>query len=101
MKKFDDIMSLVKAGFTAEQILTMEETPTTPDPAPVNNPTPATTAHPSGNDGMQDFIKAITDELRDLRQTVTATAIFSSQINPATEKTPADVFGEFLNPNNK
>lgn len=38
--KYDDIMKLVNAGFTAEQIQAMEEPAPAPDPTPAPTPAP-------------------------------------------------------------
>ena len=94
--KYDEIIKLLDAGYSREEILAMNEEPT-PEPAP--EPTPEPTPEPSGsneNSGMSELVKEMRDAFSEMKKEFTAFNIMSSR--QPEEKTPEDIIANIINP---
>lgn len=95
----DDILTLAKAGFTAEQIAAMNPTPTG---APVKDPEPPSPAPkedpgPSFPAPAQTDLAPVLAEIKGLREAIQAQAAHGSQL-PA-QQSVDDILAAVLDPN--
>ena len=91
--KYDEIIKLLDAGYSREEIMAMktDETKTpeeTPPPAPVETETPET--------GMSDLVKEMREAFTEMRKEFTAMNIMASR--QPEEKTPEDIIANIINP---
>ena len=91
--QYTEIIKLLDAGYSREEILAMKDEPT-PDPTP--EPTPELT--PKEN-GMSDLVKEMRDAFSEMRKEFTAFNIMSSR--QPEEKTPEDIIANIINPTRK
>lgn len=113
--KYDDIMKLVNAGFTAEQIQAMEEPAPAPTPAPAPDPTPAqdtnTTQAPAPDPAPAPTpapVPDLTATLGAMQQTINqlAAAVQAGMLRtaqtgaPTVEDTP-EILAHIINPYTK
>lgn len=111
--KYDDIMKLVNAGFTAEQIQAMEEPAPTPTPAPdptpaqdtnttqapATDPAPAPTSAPAPD--LSATLGAMQQTINQLAAAVQAGMIRTAQTGaPTVEDTP-EILAHIINPYTK
>ena len=111
--KYDDIMKLVNAGFTAEQIQAMEEPAPTPTPAPdptpaqdtnttqapATDPAPAPTPAPAPD--LSATLGAMQQTINQLAAAVQAGMIRTAQTGaPTVEDTP-EILAHIINPYTK
>ena len=96
--KYDEIIKLLDAGYTREEIMSMNEEPT-PEPAP--EPTPEPTPEPSGSNEneMSDLVKEMRDAFSEMKKEFIAFNIMSSR--QPEEKTPEDIIANIINPTRK
>lgn len=97
--KYAEIIKLLDAGYSREEILAMKEEPT-PEPAP--EPTPEPTPEPSGsneNSGMSELVKEMRDAFSEMKKEFTAFNIMSSR--QPEEMTPEDIIANIINPTRK
>lgn len=96
--KYDEIIKLLDAGYSREEILSMNEEPT-PEPSP--EPTPEPTPEPSGSNENEttDLVKEMRDALSEMKKEFIAFNIMSSR--QPEEKTPEDIIANIINPTRK
>ena len=93
--QYTEIIKLLDAGYSREEILAMKDEPTpepTPDPIPEPTPEPEET-------GMSDLVKEMRDAFSEMRKEFTAFNIMSSR--QPEEKTPEDIIANIINPTRK
>ena len=101
--KFDEVMMLIKAGYTKEEIKAME-TPT-PAPEPTAEPAPEPTAEPAPEPKepapMDQMMQTMQDMIRQNQQLLQAmqTANIQAARMPAdTKETPEDLIAKIIAP---
>ena len=92
--KYEEIIKLLDAGYTREEIISMEG-PTPEDPTP-EDPTPE---DPTPETGMSDLVQEMRDAFSELKKEFTAFNIMSSR--QPEEKTPEDIIATIINPSRK
>ena len=104
--KYDDIMKLVNAGFTAEQIQAMEAPATDPAPEPESTPTPAPpdpTPAPAAATvpDLSATLGAMQQTINQLAAAVQAGMLRTAQTGaPTVEDTP-EILAHIINPYTK
>ena len=87
---YNEIIKLLDAGYTREDILAMNEEPTRePEPTPEPTPEPA-------DNGMSELVKEMREAFSEMRKEFTAMNIMASR--QPEEKTPEDVIANIINP---
>lgn len=94
--KYDEIIKLLDAGYTREEILAMKDEPKPEEPKP-EEPKPEE-PKPEEN-GMFDLVKEMRDAFSEMRKEFTAFNIMSSR--QPEEKTPEDIIANIINPTRK
>ena len=94
--KYTEIIKLLDAGYTREEILAMKDEPTPEEPKP-EEPKPEE-PKPEEN-GMSDLVKEMRDAFSEMRKEFTAMNIMSSR--QPEEKTPEDIIANIINPTRK
>lgn len=87
--KYDEIIKLLDAGYTRDEILAMKAEP---EPEPTPEPEPA----PADDTGMSDLVKEMRDAFSEMRKEFTAMNIMASR-QPA-EKKPDEILANIINP---
>ena len=87
--KYDEIIKLLDAGYTRDEILAMRDEP---EPEPTPEPEPA----PADNPGMPDLIKEMRDAFSEMRKEFTAMNIMASR--QPEEKKPDEILANIINP---
>ncbi len=111
--KFDEIMKLVNAGFTAEQIQAMEASAPDPTPAPAPDPapapapdpapapTPAPSQDPAPVPDLTATLGAMQQTINQLAAAVQAGMLRTAQTGaPTVEDTP-EILAHIINPYTK
>lgn len=104
--KYDDIMKLVNAGFTAEQIQALEKPATDPAPEPESTPTPAPpdpTPAPAAATvpDLSATLGAMQQTINQLAAAVQAGMLRTAQTGaPTVEDTP-EILAHIINPYTK
>ena len=93
--QYTEIIKLLDAGYTRDEILAMNNEPT-PEPTP--EPAPEPTPEPEEN-GMLELVKEMRDAFSEMRKEFTALNIMSSR--QPEEKTPEDIIANIINPTRK
>ena len=93
--QYTEIIKLLDAGYTRDEILAMKDEPT-PEPTPESTPEP--TPEPEET-GMSDLVKEMRDAFSEMRKEFTAFNIMSSR--QPEEKTPEDIIANIINPTRK
>ena len=101
--KYDEIIKLLDAGYSREEIMKMEEPDPKPadDPKPAHDPKPADDPKPAGDPKpADDVLKGFADEvkaaIKDLTKEITAANIMASRQQPESDN--ADVLANIINP---
>lgn len=89
--KYDEIIKLLDAGYTRDEILAMKDEPT-PDPEPTPEPEPV----PADDTGMSDLVKEMRDAFSEMRKEFTAMNIMASR--QPEEKTTDEILANIINP---
>lgn len=104
----EDVIALIKAGFTADEIRAMEAAPAPePDPEPAAVPEPAPAPEPekpAEPDRFAEYmrsIEALRQEVENLRSTFSAAAVRQDNINQPAQETVSDVLASIINPRTK
>lgn len=87
--KYDEIIKLLDAGYTRDEILAMKDEP---EPEPTPEPEPA----PADNTGMPDLIKEMRDAFSEMRKEFTALNIMASR--QPEEKSTDEILANIINP---
>ena len=94
--KYEEIIKLLDAGYTRDEIMAMKE-----EPEPTPEPTPEPIPEPSGSDEneMSGLVKEMRDAFTEMKKEFTAFNIMSSR--QPEEKTPEDIIANIINPTRK
>ena len=87
--KYDEIIKLLDAGYTRDEILAMRDEPE-PEPTPEPEPEPA------DDTGMSDLVKEMRDAFSEMRKEFTAMNIMASR--QPEEKKPDEILANIINP---
>ena len=93
--KYDEIIKLLDAGYTREEILNMD-TGTPEENPPEENPPEETP--PTETDEVTNMVKEMRDLVSEMRKEFTAMNILSTQRSNEPEKTADDVIANIINP---
>ena len=91
--KYEEIIKLLDAGYSRDEILAMRDTPAPADPAPAD-PAPA-------EPNMADVMKEMKEMFNDMRKEFTAFNIMNSNIPVDPERTSEDIIANIINPEQK
>ena len=90
--KYDEIIKLLDAGYSREEILNMKSEPETdPKSEPDSDPAP----------DMADVLKEMRDTFADMRKEFMAMNIMNSQLPPDADKTSEEIIANIINPESK
>lgn len=87
--KYEEIIKLLDAGYTREEILNMKETPA-PEPAPEPTPEPVSE--------VSEVLKEMREAFNDMKKELTAFNIMNSNLPADSEKTSEDIIANIINP---
>ena len=87
---YTEIIRLLDAGYSREEILSMND-----EPSP--EPTPEPTPEPNDN-GMSELVKEMRDMFADMKKEFTAFNIMSSHMPTDNERTSEDIIANIINP---
>ena len=97
--KYKEIIKLLDAGYSRDEILAMKEEPApTPDPEPTPapadpEPTPAPAPEPAA-----DVMKEMKEMFAEMKKELTAMNILNSRQEPDDVKTGEDILASIINP---
>ena len=94
--QYTEIIKLLDAGYTRDEILAMKDEPKPEEPKP-EEPKPEE-PKPEEN-GMSELVKEMRDAFSEMRKEFTAFNIMSSR--QPEEKTPEDIIANIINPTRK
>ena len=94
--KYEEIIKLLDAGYSRDEILAMKEAPADPAPA---EPAPAEPAPAEPN--MTDVMNEIKKMFNDMRKEFTAFNIMNSNMPGDPERTSEDIIANIINPDQK
>ncbi len=87
--KYEEIIKLLDAGYSREEILNMKSEPQ-PQPEPKDEPEPAP--------DMADVLKEMRDTFADMRKEFMAMNIMNSQLPADNEKSSEEIIANIINP---
>lgn len=93
--KYAEIIKLLEAGYTRDEILAMQEEPAPADPAPAD-PDPA--PEPAPADIAGEVMKEVKDMFAEMKKELTALNIMNSRQDGDTIKTGEDILANIINP---
>lgn len=96
--KYEEIIKLLDAGYSREEILAMKEEPAPADPEPTPapddpEPTPAPDPDPAA-----DVMKEMKEMFAEMKKELTAMNILNSRQEPDDVKTGEDILASIINP---
>lgn len=94
--KYDEIIKLLDAGYTREDILKMEDPAPAADPAPAGDPAPAEDPAPVSMDAV---MKEVKDMFAEMKKELTAMNIMASRQPADQERSSEDILASIINPN--
>lgn len=94
--KYDEIIKLLEAGYTREDILKMEDPAPAEDPAQAADPAPAEDPDPVSMDAV---MKEVKDMFAEMKKELTAMNIMASRQPAEQEKSSEDILATIINPN--
>ena len=92
--KYEEIIKLLDAGYSRDEILAMKEDPAPADPAPAD-PAPA---DPAPADPAADVMKEMKDMFAEMKKELTAMNIMYSRQDPDDVRTGEDILASIINP---
>ena len=92
--KYEEIIKLLDAGYSREEILAMKE----PEPAPDPEPTPADPEPAPVPDPAADVMKEMKEMFAEMKKELTAMNILNSRQESDEVKTGEDVLANIINP---
>ncbi len=106
--KSEDVLALINAGFTADEVRRMLEPEQAPEPAPTPEPAPAPDPEPAlapepEKDPVEllQTIEALRQQIEDLRSTFSAVAVRQDNFGGPDKETVGDVLASIINPRTK
>jgi len=101
--KYDEIIKLLDAGYSREEIMAMKEDEKPEEKKPEEKkPEEKKPEEPSGsndNSGMSDLVKEMRDVFSEMKKEFTAMNIMASR--QPEEKTPDEIIANIINPSRK
>ena len=98
--KYDEIIKLLDAGYSREEILAMNEEPENVNNDAENETNPGENVNNnSDSTGMSELVKEMRDAFSEMKKEFTAFNIMSSR--QPEEKTPDDIIANIINPTRK
>ena len=94
--KYDEIIKLLDAGYSREEILAMNEEPEETNNNSNSNPDPDEKVNNNSDSGMPELVKEMRDAFAEMKKEFTAFNIMSSR--QPEEKTPEDIIANIINP---
>ena len=94
--QYTEIIKLLDAGYTRDEILAMKDEPTPEEPKPEK---PKQEEPKPEENGMSDLVKEMRDAFSEMRKEFTAMNIMSSR--QPEEKRPEDIIANIINPTRK
>lgn len=96
--KYEEIIKLLDAGYSRDEILAMKEEPAPADPEPTSapadpEPTPAPAADPAA-----DVMKEMKEMFAEMKKELTAMNIMNSRQEPDDVRTGEDILASIINP---
>ena len=99
--KYEEIIKLLDAGYSREEILAMKEEPAPADPAPAD-PAPADPApadpEPAPADPAADVMKEMKEMFAEMKKELTAMNIMNSRQNSDDVNSGEDILASIINP---
>jgi len=96
--KYDEIIKLLDAGYSREEIMAMKEEPNDEPEKPSGSRTDET-EKPNDESEMSGLVKEMRDAFSEMRKEFTAFNIMASR--QPEEKTPEDIIANIINPTRK
>ena len=97
---YEDIILLVKAGYTRDQIAAMQAPAPTPEPAPAPTPAPAPAPAPTpAVQGIEDLSKMLAAEFTKLNDAIVKANLQQAQQPP--QESVDDILASIINPPQK
>ena len=96
--KYEEIIKLLDAGYTRDEILSMQEEPA-PEPAP-QEPDPQE-LEPAPTEDVSEVVKEMRELFSEMKKEFTAFNIMSARQPAESEKTTDDIIAEIINPTKK
>lgn len=100
--KYNEIIKLLDAGYSREEILAMKEEPAPapgPEPTPANpEPAPADPEPAPAPDPAADVMKEMKEMFAEMKKELTAMNILNSRQEPDDIKTGEDILASIINP---
>lgn len=93
---YTDIIKLLDAGYTREQILEMKE-----EPAEVKDPAPEEKKEPETHDIMESVMTEVKDMFAEMKKELTAMNILNSRQEGEEFKSSEDILASIINPTKK
>ena len=95
--KYDEIIRLLDAGYSREEILAMKDEPENANKDAKNETDPGENVNNnSDSTGMSELVKEMRDAFAEMKKEFTALNIMSSR--QPEEKTPEDIIANIINP---
>lgn len=107
--KFDEVMMLIKAGYTKNEIQEMEMANVVADPEPAPEPAPEPIAEPTpepapeqkepaGMDQMMQTLQNMIQQNQQMLQAIQAANIQAARMPADTKETPEDLIAKIIAP---
>ena len=96
---YNEIIKLLDAGYTREEILEMKEEPENVNNNSASETDPDEKMNNNSDSGMSDLVKEMRDAFSEMRKEFTAMNIMASR--QPEEKTPEDIIASIINPTRK
>ena len=97
--KYEEIIKLLDAGYSRDEILSMQEEPAPQEPAP-QEPDPAE-SEPAPAEDVSEVVKELREAISEIKKEFTAFNIMSARQPAESEKTTDDIIAEIINPTKK
>ena len=94
--KYDEIIKLLDAGYSREEIMAMNEEPEEVNNNSNSNSDPVENVNNNSDSGMSELVKEMRDAFTEMKKEFTAFNIMSSR--QPEEKTPEDIIANIINP---
>lgn len=94
--KYEEIIKLLDAGYSREEILALNEEPEEMNNNSNSNPDPKENVNNNSDSGMTDLVKEMRDAFSEMKKEFIAFNIMSSE--QPKEKAPEDIIANIINP---
>ena len=93
---FEQIMKLIDAGFTKEEIMGFSAPTQEPAPAPTQEPAPAPTPAPTQEPKPADDMSAVLAAIKATNENIAKLALMQGVKNIPTQETADDILPQFI-----